>query len=135
MLGGETGVTPHNVDIEEAPQEDKSPEKLAVNADDDSSSEGEQEVDPEDFVTLAMNKNNNSRGRSASVATVHGDPDPGEDSDDSFKTDSSGDSILSGSEDEDLDEADKALQNQILTNFVAVYKRGFSKMQSSILQR
>ena len=75
-----------------------------------------------------MNKNNKSRGRSASVATVHDDkPDPGEDSDDSFKTDSSGDSILSGSEDEELDEADRALQNQILTNFVAVYKKGFSK--------
>ena len=112
MLGGETGVTPHNVDIDDAPQEEKSPEKLAVNADDDSSSEGEQEVDPEDFVTLAMNKSNKERGRSASVATVHDDkPDPGEDSDDSFKTDSSGDSILSGSEDEELDEADRVLQN------------------------
>ena len=57
MIGGETGVTPHNVDIDDTPLEDKSPEKLAVNAEHDSSSEGELEVDPEDFVTLAMNKN------------------------------------------------------------------------------
>ena len=55
MLAGETGVTPHNVDIDDTPLDEKFPQKLAVNADNDSNSEGEQEVDPEDFVTLAMN--------------------------------------------------------------------------------
>ena len=60
MLAGETGVTPHNVDIDDTPLDEMSPQKLAVNADDDSNSEGEQEVDPEDFVTLAMSKKNKS---------------------------------------------------------------------------
>ena len=41
------------------------------------------------------------------------------DSDDSFCTDISGESLLEGSSDEDLDENDKTLQNQILKNFVA----------------
>ena len=41
MLGGETGVTPHNIDIDDAPLDEKSPDKVAVNADDGSSSEGE----------------------------------------------------------------------------------------------
>ena len=45
------------------------------------------------------------------MATVNedkSDEDEASDSD-SFKTDSSGESILSGSEDEDLDEADRVL--------------------------
>ena len=42
---------------------------------------------------------------------------------DSFGTDSSGDSILDESYD-DLDPSDIALQNQIMVNFVATYKKG-----------
>ena len=63
-----------------------------------------------------------SRGRIDSVATVL---DNESDSDsDSFKTDSSGDSILDNSfEDSDLDDEDKALQSRICKNFVSIYKK------------
>ena len=47
-------------------------------------------------------------------------------SDDSFCTDISGESLLDGSSDEDLTEQDKMLQNQILQNFVAQYKKGYN---------
>ena len=67
--------------------------------------------------------------RSASIATVdenEKEEKSGNWSDDSFGTDSSSDSILNGSSDDDLTAEDKALQNQILQNFAATYKKGYS---------
>ena len=53
---------------------------------------------------------------------------------DSFGTDSSGDSILDESYD-DLDPSDIALQNQIMVNFVATYKKGNGSGSRSFLIR
>ena len=55
-----------------------------------------------------------------------GEKDNNSDSDDSFCTDISGESLLSGS-DEDLTMEDRELQNQILQNFVAQYKKGYAQ--------
>ena len=59
------------------------------------------------------------------TTVVDGEKDNNSGSDDSFCTDISGESLLSGS-DEDLTMEDRELQNQILQNFVAQYKKGYA---------
>ena len=59
------------------------------------------------------------------TTVADGEKDNNSGSDDSFCTDISGESLLSGS-DEDLTMEDRELQNQILQNFVAQYKKGYA---------
>ena len=69
-----------------------------------------------------------SRVRADSVATVEDNQEDRNSAfNDSFCTDSSGsDSFLGDSSDDDLTEADKELQNRIINNFAAVYKKGYN---------
>ena len=108
-------------------------------------SEGAKQADEEQWATKALKKKNSvlvlqeqRTSALAAMATItegrkskmkNGIIVEESDSDDSFCTDSSGDSILSGSEDDDLNEEDRALQNQILLNFVANFKKGYSSQQ------
>ena len=120
-IDGESGTTPTLHGAEELLiTEEKPTFKQAVNDDDD-------DHDPESFVTLALRgKVKTLNDRINSVRTVNDGNSHSESSEDSFGTDSEGDSILDCSFD-DLNATDKALQNQILTNFVYSYKKGFDK--------
>ena len=68
------------------------------------------------------------------TTVADGERDNNSDSDDSFCTDISGESLLSGS-DEDLTMEDRELQNQILQNFVAQYKKGYANGSTSMIMR
>lgn len=68
------------------------------------------------------------------TTVADGERDKNSDSDDSFCTDISGESLLSGS-DEDLTMEDRELQNQILQNFVAQYKKGYAGGTTSMIMR
>ena len=94
-----------------------------MDGDDDDINEPEEPDERDQFVTLALQKKKSSVdppviARSITVNLSDKDKE-NSDSDDSFCTDISGESLLEGSSDEDLDENDKTLQNQILKNFVA----------------
>ena len=102
-------MTPNHNEIDE-PLIKSAKKKPKFTADNDDSENEEQ--DPESFVSNTLgSKNTGYRDRIDSVKTVR-DGRSSEDSDDSFGTDSSGNSILNNSGyDSDLNEQDRALQN------------------------
>ena len=140
QLNGETGVTPSHQDLDEPlinPVDGDSRgtpglgAKVALNADmgdeNDADNDLSDEENADNFVMAAMLKKKKSlaTGRRDSALTVEedeADADRESSDEDSIKTDSSGDSVLDESYD-DLDETDIALQNQIMTNFVAMYRK------------
>ena len=118
--------------------------KVALNADMGDEADADivlsDEENADNFVMAAMLKKKKSAvndGRRDSALTVNddeADADRVSSDEDSFGTDSSGDSILDESYD-DLDESDIALQNQIMTNFVAMYRRNNQDGSRSFLIR
>ena len=154
-LNGETGVTTSHNEIEEpllnnseipelaaAAGGIKTTVETAVNAEGDSD-DGEDIDEIDDLDNFVMRnlkkKNSNVQYRRDTTKTVNADSDEDDDnksnsSFDSFCTDSSGDSILDESYD-DLDPDDKALQTQIMTNFVRRYKDGFKSGKSFLIRQ